>query len=292
MGDVRVSIHLLEQAALLKLPPSTKLGFMAFCDSADKVTGIAIPGIEQVLTWAGVGKSQGYEIIAELVKLGLLKRVTEGRRGRRAEYRVFDQVACCALHKPFGSATPDKSATPDPKLGSATPEESDTADPNSPVRVRLGSGLGPAQTGPLPNYPATSTDVDVHDTPEPGLVGLSEQTPAEAAGKPSRKTALDPDWDPVSEPALIAWAKDKGAPSLEFVVDHTEEFLDWCRANNSRYIDWHAAWRKWLTKPIREEKRRATWNRQRPGVQSSEQRIAADLPALEELARREGGEQS
>lgn len=284
-----MSIHLLEQAALLKLQPSTKLAFMAFCDSADKDTGIAIPGLDQVLSWAGVGKSRGHEIVADLIEMGLLARVSGGRRGRRAEFRVYDRIACCPLHEPYGSGAAE-SAPPDPKLGSGPPDKSAPPDPNSPLRVRLGSGLGPAQGGPLPNYPTpTSTDVDVTPPVVADVVDLFEEPAPAAPSKAARKTALDPDWDPVADPDLVEWAKAKGAPSLEFVTDITEECLNWARSTNAKYVDWAAFWKKWLSREIRDHKRRDAWNRPRAGSQSSHDRLAEDLDALEQLARQEGG---
>lgn len=292
-----MSIHLLEQAALLKLQPSTKLAFMAFCDSADKDTGMAFPGMDQVLLWAGVGKSRGHEIVAELIEMGLLARMSAGRRGRRAEFRVYEQIACCPLHEPFGSA-PVASGRPDPKLGSGPADKSGRvdpksgrADPKNPVRVRLGSGLGPVASGPLPNSPTpSSTDVDETAADAAVVVDLFEEpAPAAPPPKATRKTPLDPNWDPMADPDLIAWVKAKGAPSPEFVADHTEECLDWARANNAKYVDWDAFWRKWLARAIRDHLRRETWNRPRAVVQSSRERLADDLGALEELARREGG---
>jgi hypothetical protein len=167
-----VSIHLLEQAALLKLQPSTKLAFMAFCDSADKETGIAFPGMDQVITWSGVGKSRVHEIITELIEAGLLERLSSGHRGRRAEYRVFVKVACCALHAPFGQPE-EGSAPPDPKKASAGPDPNVPDDVQTGDWVRKGSGLGPVQGGPLPNSPTTTSTPSGVDAVELPLDGVA-----------------------------------------------------------------------------------------------------------------------
>lgn len=82
------------------------------------------------------------------------------------------------------------------------------------------------------------------------------------------KTALDESWDPMSDDALLTWAKTHEAPSREFVQLHTDEFKDWCRATGTKYIDWKAAWRKWLTKSIADHKRRAPYDRTKPTAKS------------------------
>jgi hypothetical protein len=41
------------------------------------------------MAWAGVGEKQVVTVVTQLVGLGLVERVTIGRVGRRAEYRVF-----------------------------------------------------------------------------------------------------------------------------------------------------------------------------------------------------------
>jgi hypothetical protein len=159
-----VSIHLLECAARRAVPtPSHKLVLMAFADSADRHTHIALPGLQQVREWAGgeqpMSKSQALHITAQLVDLGLLTKHRRGHNGKRAEYVVFPD-GCCSEHprppadeETIGSGTPD----PDP------PAESGTPDPTSqPGRVwqtgpntLVGSGLGPAHRTPSP---ATTTN--------------------------------------------------------------------------------------------------------------------------------------
>lgn len=152
-----MSIHLLECAANLDLPASTKLALMAFADSADQYTNLALPGLDQVKRWSGLrSDSRAKEVVADLTTRGLLLKHRGGRRGRRAEYVVFPN-GCCEQHPPrpgnenvlgnLGSAVPDpsplgKAAVPDPidfdQFGSAPP------DPNT----LNGAGKGPAHRTP------------------------------------------------------------------------------------------------------------------------------------------------
>ncbi len=161
-----MSMHHVERAAVLPMLAARKLVFMAICDAADKDTGLGFPGFDSMQEWSGVGKSQVHEHIAALIEDGYIERVQAGRRGRRAVFRVFAQVACCEFHDPaYGG-----SGTPDP---SRRRSESGQPDPNADLGSGIGSGLGPvkgpAQTGPLPSTQASKqehsviTDGDDHE---------------------------------------------------------------------------------------------------------------------------------
>lgn len=93
-----MAMHFTESAALLPLPAAKKLVLMAFADSADKDTRVAMPGFDTVLQWSGLKRSQAYDVVAELVEEGYLARRTAGRSGRRAEFYVFPRGGCCPLH--------------------------------------------------------------------------------------------------------------------------------------------------------------------------------------------------
>ncbi|MFC8895816.1 hypothetical protein [Streptomyces cinereoruber] len=87
-----MSIHLMIVAAYL--PPDVvnqgqKLALMKICDSADDETRLARPGMRRLRAWVGVSKSRCTTIVTELVAMGLVERVTVGRIGRAAVYRVF-----------------------------------------------------------------------------------------------------------------------------------------------------------------------------------------------------------
>lgn len=161
-----------------------KLVFMALCDDADKTTGLAMPGVEKVMQWAGCGRSQAAEHLAALIDAGYVERIEKGHRGQRAVYRVFAKVACCADHPvpiesgqpdatsgveadTIGSGQPDPNPEPDESIASGTPDAiqpvearkesgwpdakspnaSDAPDAN-PVSIRKGSGKGPAHRTP------------------------------------------------------------------------------------------------------------------------------------------------
>lgn len=66
-----------------------KLVLMKIADSADDQTRLARPGLERMMAWSGVGEKQVITVVTQLVGLGLVQRVTIGRVGLRAEYRVF-----------------------------------------------------------------------------------------------------------------------------------------------------------------------------------------------------------
>lgn len=84
-----MSGHLTVVAGYMDLPLSHKLALMKFCDSADDQTRLAFPGLDAVRLWAGVKKSRGLDITAELQESGLLMQVEAGHRGKRAVFKVF-----------------------------------------------------------------------------------------------------------------------------------------------------------------------------------------------------------
>lgn len=179
-----MSIHHLERAALLPLQATRKLVLMALCDDADKTTGVAMPGIEAVMQWAGCGRSQAQEHLAALIEAGYVERVSAGARGRRAEFRVFARVACCAEHEPtapvVASGEPDPTtSTPEP-VDNPAPET--TPEPNAsgkgPERVRLASGLDrtPLLTPQPPNQGEGSSPTS------PAAVDNSRPSPLDDLG--------------------------------------------------------------------------------------------------------------
>ncbi|MFE0130142.1 helix-turn-helix domain-containing protein [Streptomyces sp. NPDC059037] len=87
-----MSIHMMVAAAYLPkevINQTQKAVLMKIADSADDQTRLARPGLERMMAWAGVGEKQVITVVTQLVGLGLVERVTIGRVGRRAEYRVF-----------------------------------------------------------------------------------------------------------------------------------------------------------------------------------------------------------
>lgn len=149
-----MAMHFTEAAALLQLPAAKKLVLMAFADSADKDTRVAIPGFDTILQWSGLKRSQAYDAITELVDDGYLARRSAGRSGRRAEFYVFPRGACCPLHGPL----PDYAEPP--------------ADGQEEARNDADSGSGE----PDPGQKAAEGDADVDE-------------PAAAAPQPSTATS-------------------------------------------------------------------------------------------------------
>ncbi|MFE4535785.1 hypothetical protein ACFRKB_11965 [Streptomyces scopuliridis] len=87
-----MSIHLMVVAAYLPkevINQTQKAVLMKIADSADDQTRLGRPGLERMMAWAGVGEKQVITVVTQLVGLGLVERVTIGRVGLRAEYRVF-----------------------------------------------------------------------------------------------------------------------------------------------------------------------------------------------------------
>lgn len=154
-----MSIHHLERAALTGMQATKKLVFMAICDDADKLTGVAAPGMAPMHAWSGIAsKSRVLAIIAELIDEGYLERVSAGRKGRKAEYRVFARVACCAAHAPTSPThAPDHS----PALGSVSqdPEPVDNSGNGSAVqdpKNATGSAIGSVEGSSLDRTPPVS----------------------------------------------------------------------------------------------------------------------------------------
>lgn len=226
---------------------SKKLALLAMADSADKLTRVAVPGLERIQTWANVGKSQALNLIAELVKDGLIVRKSAGRKGHMAEFWVLPH-GCCSLHGSIftGSESQDPmdsdkgSEDQDPKdaLKGSEPEDpkessgSETQDPITP----LGSDLG-SDKGSEPQDPFVSTYLNP---------SLRSGLPAREAKRPTRASRLPDDWQPTT--ADVAWAREQGFPD-SWSKQRTEIFRDhWHSESGAKAskLDWSKAWKNWL----------------------------------------------
>lgn len=167
-----MSVHHLECAALTDLAASRKLVFMALCDSADKVTGIAYPGLETLGAWSNLKTSQVMANLSWLIENGYIARLERARPGRRAVFRVFDRVPCCALHDPMGGQ----------KKGSGTPENTSAGNGNNgsgvPENRPNGSDNGSDNGSGLDRKPSVSS------VSSKG-VSTSVRSPAAGAGSPT-----------------------------------------------------------------------------------------------------------
>lgn len=88
-------------------------------------------------------------------------------------------------------------------------------------------------------YPDTDTDTDTE------VYSANTHIPAEA-GKPNRKTKLDPQWKP--DDGLRDWTR-KLAPALDIDFE-AGKFVDWFSQTGKSYGDWDATWRNWVRRAV------------------------------------------
>lgn len=177
-----MSAHLFVAAAYLdKLDPSVKWVLAAIADSADEQTLEAAPGLPKLRAWSGRSKSQVTRIVAELADpkgLGLIERISPGRLGRRAVYRVFprgvpeiphpDEVAARYIDRPadlvdnpesYPQNTPESGAHGCAPRGAWTPDQGRMGAPpsgNTSVFIRATTPNRPARLVDRPT-PSAST---------------------------------------------------------------------------------------------------------------------------------------
>lgn len=139
---------------------SHKLALLAFADSGDDRTHIALPGYEGVQEWVGCGRSQAFALIQDLIRLGYLRQHKRGHRGQRAEWIVFPN-GCCETHRtPVAEEPVDvdqlaAAAGVDPEqarllltaMGHDAPPSRSGQKASGPAGP-YERGMGPAQTGP------------------------------------------------------------------------------------------------------------------------------------------------
>ena len=51
-------------------------------------------------------------------------------------------------------------------------------------------------------------------------------------------------------PDMLTWAADKGVTDVSWLESKTEEFLNWARSVDRRYVDWTAAWQNSIKRDI------------------------------------------
>lgn len=85
-----MSIHTLIAAAYVAdLDPGRKWVLAAIADSADEYNHESAPGLPKIMAWSGLSESRAKSIITELIAARYIERISKGRIGRRAVYRVF-----------------------------------------------------------------------------------------------------------------------------------------------------------------------------------------------------------
>lgn len=218
-----MSIHLLECAAKLRgLNPSTKLALMCFADSAPLDTRIGKPGLEAVMTWAGVEKSQASDIVRELTGKGLLRKHAAGHRGRRAEYVVMPN-GCCAEHPmPVDERDDEAPGWPEPSAekGSGAPESMSVTAPGTPD----------------PFQPAPGQTVEAPGTPDPVATKAPGKGPAHRTPSltPTTSTTGGGDLTGPRAGAPAAARRDQHGPTDPFCDRHPTGTPDPCPVCASR----------------------------------------------------------
>lgn len=169
---------------------SHKLALLAFADSGDDRTHIALPGYEGVMEWADVGRSQAFALIQDLIRLGYLRQHKRGHRGQRAEWIVFPN-GCCDTHRtPVAEEPVDvdqlaAAAGIDPEAARLLLTAMGHDAPPSKTAQKGSDQPGPNERGKGPARP----DPIGGETPQPG------DNPGENAGKGTER---------VRQPRVIA----------------------------------------------------------------------------------------
>jgi hypothetical protein len=287
-----MSNHLIDNTALLDLPPSKKLVLLCLADGADRVTRKVSPGLDNIMQWSGLKKSRALGVIAELIADGLLVRVTAGQPGRMAEFVVLPG-GCCVSHgaldvtavdgagKPKPPTKTPGSAESDPRRednGSAEsdPRGSDNGSDNGSDSHRTPS-VSPIST-PLPTGESAHarTHAGAHtreaddDPPQLALVAEPEE-PAEPAKGRRAKTArvtrarIPRDWVP--SPKLWKWTEENapGIPRSEVA-----QFIDKHWSRGDTFADFDAAWQYWARNWVTFGSKGSTLRGSRPGSSSRE----------------------
>lgn len=151
-----MSVHLIECAAELQLPPALKLALLCFADSGSQDGRIAKPGLDNLMRWTGLKKSRALEVVKHLQELQLLTAHRAAHRGQRAEYIVFPN-GCCDRHGKASatalSVVEDAAIAQVAPLTSTSKKGSGPADPFSDDSISTGSG-------PADPVPTNGSDPD------------------------------------------------------------------------------------------------------------------------------------
>ncbi|MEU4028104.1 helix-turn-helix domain-containing protein [Streptomyces anulatus] len=159
-----MSIHMMVAAAYLPkqvINQTQKAVLMKIADSADDQTRLARPGLERMMAWAGVGEKTVVTVVTQLVGLGLVERVTIGRVGLRAEYRVFPYGVppIPSTEELIERRRAEQCAPKNPRLARKTPRRK----PSAAAR--------------------TQQDVAVREEERAAAAGLPQGNPDEAEGR-------------------------------------------------------------------------------------------------------------
>lgn len=158
---------------LQDLPTSHKLALVAFADSGDDRTHIALPGYEGVQEWAGCSRGRAAELIRDLVAWGYLRHHKRGHRGQRAEYVVFPN-GCCDTHRtpvaeePLDVDTLARAAGIDPDQARLMLTALGHDAPSSKTAEKGSGPTGPNERGKGPGQPDPFHDQAAESAPDSG----------------------------------------------------------------------------------------------------------------------------
>lgn len=113
--------------------PAHKLVMLCLADSADDATRAGWPGLDAIMEWAGVKRSQAYAILADLQADGLIRAATRGQRGKRAEWVCWPDDVTESDDGQDAAVVLDSSGVPE-------------SEPTCPELVRNLSGTRPVDT--------------------------------------------------------------------------------------------------------------------------------------------------
>jgi len=151
----------------------------------------------------------------------------------------------------------------DPGEGSSEPEfpYSENTDADQPYPDQ------PYPDPPYPENPCPSKETEAVKTEGSN----SPCGPPEGDEKPRKRKnprTAAPDHFPITD-KLRQWAQRKGIPEAVLEIE-TEQFLDHHRAKDSRFSDWEAAWRTWMTNWMK-------WNQDKVGQDQPKNRARREL---------------
>ncbi|WP_406200009.1 hypothetical protein OH807_18380 [Kitasatospora sp. NBC_01560] len=160
-----MSIHLFVVAGYLEkevVGGSThKLVLQKLADSADDQTRLSAPGLTRLIEWSMVEKPTVLTIITDLIGRGLVERVTVGRSGQRAVYRVFPEGVppIPSTEELEARRTRRESAPKNPRLA-RKPESKKK--PDAPARTRAdvqARAQSPHASAPAPDPEAAGSPI-------------------------------------------------------------------------------------------------------------------------------------
>ncbi|MFJ2247455.1 helix-turn-helix domain-containing protein [Streptomyces sp. NPDC087862] len=259
-----------------------KAVLMKIADSADDQTRLARPGLERMMAWAGVGEKTVVTVVTQLVGLGLVERVTVGRVGLRAEYRVFPYGVppIPSTEELIERRRAAQRAPKNPRLARKTPRRK----PSSAARTQqdVAAREERATAAGLPQGNPAEAEGRVSPGEPSGL------PPGNRAGSPGETPSLPPSSSSLPNPPTPA-ADAAGEPG---VAQGAQQ-----RARCPKHAEPVANCRGCGTNPRarREEERREAADREHLGQQDwlrqffaeQELRVAeTDFEALEEIRKR------